>query len=270
MLEWLGLVRSLLVYWRPGRQRGLRRLYRPFVRPKDLVFDVGAHLGDRTAAFAALGARVVALEPQPRVAAWLRRLVGRKERVTVRAEAVGRARGTGRLAVSRRTPTVSTLADDWRKELPDANPGFRDVRWEDEVEVPVTTLDALVDTYGLPRFCKIDVEGYEAEVLAGLSRPVPALSVEFVSGRLDVAVSAVRRLRELGPYRFNAVSGEGRSHLFARWLSADRTIRWLEAGAGGAASGDVYARLPSGERPSRTGRMGAPSREPEDRGRSLG
>src|SRR5690606_17457557 len=60
--RWLGITRSLIVYWRPGRQRGLRDLYRPFVAPGGLVFDVGAHIGDRTAAFASLGARVVALE----------------------------------------------------------------------------------------------------------------------------------------------------------------------------------------------------------------
>ena len=63
--RWLGLARSLVIYWRPGRQRGLRELYRPFLCAGDLAFDVGAHLGDRTAAFQKLGARVVALEPQP-------------------------------------------------------------------------------------------------------------------------------------------------------------------------------------------------------------
>ena len=41
------------------------RLYGQFVRPGDLVFDVGAHVGDRIAAFRRLGARVVAVEPQP-------------------------------------------------------------------------------------------------------------------------------------------------------------------------------------------------------------
>ena len=54
MRTWIGLARSLFVYWRPGRQRGLRRLYAPFVCAGDLVFDVGAHLGDRSAAFAAI------------------------------------------------------------------------------------------------------------------------------------------------------------------------------------------------------------------------
>lgn len=269
MREWLGLLRSLVVYWRPGRQRGLRRLYRPFVGPGDLVFDVGAHLGDRSAAFAALGARVVAVEPQPRVATWLRRLVGRREAVTVREVAVGRASGTGSLAVSRRTPTVSTLAEEWRRELPGANPGFRDVEWDAEVEVPLTTLDALIEEHGVPSFCKIDVEGWEAEALAGLSRPVRGLSVEFVSGRLDVAVACVRRLRELGAYEFNAVAGEGRDFLFGEWIRARRMAGWLEAGAGGAASGDLYARRRTGDRSSSSeeatgssARDGAPSRGP--------
>ena len=241
--RWLGLLRSLVTYWRPGRQRGLRRLYLRFVGPGDLVFDVGAHLGDRTTAFAGLGARVIALEPQPDVLAWLIRLVGRNHQVTVRPEAVGSSVGTARMALSRRTPTVSTLAHGWRTTLPSANPSFQGVRWQDTVEVPVTTLDALIADYGVPRFCKIDVEGYEAEVLAGLSRPVPALSIEFVAGALDVGIACVRRLQTLGRYEFNAIPGEKRDFVSDHWSTAHQMIAWLSAGADGASSGDVYARL---------------------------
>ena len=243
--RWLGLVRSLIMYWRPGRQRGLRELYRPFVGAGDLVFDVGAHLGDRTAAFRTLGARVVALEPQPAVRRWLVRLVGRKPDVSVRAEAVGRAVGTARLVLSHRTPTVSSLAEDWPSTMPERNRGFRGVRWDDSVEVPVTTLDALIEHHGLPRFCKIDVEGYEAEVLAGLSHRIPALSVEFVAGALDIAQACVRRLEALGGYEFNAVVGEERSFMSKRWLGADDMVAWLRRGGASVSSGDVYARLRS-------------------------
>ena len=243
MDRWLGLLRSLIVYWRPGRQRGLRRFYRSWIRPGDLVFDVGAHLGDRSVAFASLGARVVALEPQPHVVRWLRRIVRNHERITVRAEAVGRSPGAARLALSARNPTVSTLAEEWRETLTRSNPGFRGVRWEEVVEVPVVTLDGLIETYGQPRFCKIDVEGHEAEVLAGLSRPLRGLSLEFVAGGLDVAVACVTRLEELGPYEYNAIAGEGRTLVFEPWLAADDLVDWLREGAGGASSGDVYARL---------------------------
>ena len=241
--RWLGLIRSLIIYWRPGRQRGLRELYRPFVGAGDLVFDVGAHMGDRTAAFRKLGARVVALEPQPAVRRWLVRLVGRGRDVSVRAEAVGRVVGTARLALSHRTPTLSSLSEDWQSTLPERNPGFRGVRWDDWVDVRVTTLDALIEHHGLPCFCKIDVEGYEAEVLAGLNHRIPALSVEFVAGALDVAEACVRRLEALGGYEFNAVEGEERSFMSKPWLAADEMVAWLRSRGGSVSSGDVYARL---------------------------
>lgn len=246
MSEWLGLIRSLIIYWRPGRQRGLRRLYRPMVSPGDLVFDVGAHLGDRSVAFAALGARVIALEPQPTVARWLKRIVGANGRITVRTEAVGRATGSGHLAVSRKTPTVSSLSESWRDRVSRLNPGFRGVRWPGSVEVAVITLDELIDVYGPPNFCKIDVEGLEAEVLEGLSHTIPAVSFEFVAGHLSTAAACVKRLSTLGPYELNAVVGEGRELLFDEWRTPEEMTAWLEAGAGGADSGDVYARLAGG------------------------
>ncbi len=243
MKTWLGLVQSLVVYWRPGRQAALRRLYAPMVSEGDLVFDIGAHLGDRSVAFAALGARVVALEPQPHVARWLRRIVGKNPRITVRAEAVGSEPGFARLAVSRRNPTVSTLSDDWRTKVSRANPGFRAVRWEDAVEVPIVTLDGLIEIYGVPGFCKIDVEGYEARVLAGLNHPLRGLSVEFVAGDLETSVACVEKIRTLAAYEFNAVSGEERNLMFDPWRSAEQMIEWLSDGAGGVTSGDLYARL---------------------------
>ena len=238
----MGLIRSLVIYWRPGRQRGLRRLYSAFVGPGDLVFDVGAHLGDRTAAFSSLGANVVALEPQPDVLPWLRRLVGQRPGVTIRPEAVGRESGSAQLAVSEATPTLSTLASDWKDRMPQDNPTFQHVRWERSIEVAVTTLDMLIECHGEPRFCKIDVEGHEAEVLAGLTRPIEALSMEFVAGSLDVAIACVHRLEHLDSYRYNVISGERRRFVLSEWAGADEITSWLREGADGVSSGDLYAR----------------------------
>lgn len=244
--ELFGVLRSLVVYWRPGRQAGLRRLYAPFVSPGDLVFDVGAHLGDRTAAFSALGAEVVALEPQPRVVRWLRRLVGHRRGVRIVEEAVGPRPGTARLAVSRLTPTVSTVSPAWREDMVERNAGFRGVRWDHHVEIPMTTLDELIRRFGVPAFCKLDIEGYEADALDGLEHPVQALSFEFVRGGLGVAVRCVHRLESLARYEYNAVAGEGRSFLFPDWVSAEALRAWLDAGADGLPFGDLFARR-SGE-----------------------
>ena len=245
MRRWLGLLRSLVVYWRPGRQKGLRALYAPFVADGDLVFDVGAHLGDRTAAFAGLGARVVALEPQPSLLPWLRRLVGRRPGVTVVPAAVGPEAGVASLAVSDAHPTLSTLADTWRDAVVQANPTFHSVRWNRSTEVEVTTMDALISQFGEPRFCKIDVEGFEADVLAGLSVPIEALSIEFVSGTLTVADACVTRLETLDRYEYNAIPGERRDFLWSEWRTADDIRAWLDGDAGGVSSGDLYARRTS-------------------------
>ena len=238
----IGLLRSHWLYRRPGRQRGLKRLYRGFVGRHDLVFDIGAHLGDRTRAFAALGARVVALEPNPLLAAGLRRALRGRSSVEVVENAVGAESGRATLHISSATPTVSSLNASWIASVSAHNPGFSSVQWDRPTEVAVTTLDALIGRYGEPAFIKIDVEGHEGEVLAGLSRPVAALSFEFVAGTLESATSCIDRIDGLGRYRFNAVAGEQRRFLWRGWRAPAATRAWLAAGADGLASGDLYAR----------------------------
>ena len=116
----------------------------------------------------------------------------------------------------------------------------------EHLPVPVTTLDELIARHGLPAFCKIDVEGYELEVLCGLSRPIPALSFEYLSVCLDRARACVARLAELGQYQFNWSVGESHRLRSDGWLDADRLLAHLgDLGAAGG-SGDIYARLRAG------------------------
>lgn len=237
----LGLLRSLWIYRRPGRLRGLLALYRPFVPENGLAFDIGAHLGDRTRAFRRLGARVVAIEPQPAMMRWLGRLHRRDGGVVLLERAAGARPGRARLAISETHPAVASLSSRWRAAVSERHAGFAAVRWPGSIEVTVTTLDELIERYGLPDFCKIDVEGHEPDVLAGLSQPLPALSVEFVAGALDQSQLCLQRLATLGEYHYNAVAGEKRTFLWPEWADAGAASEWLAAGADGLASGDLYA-----------------------------
>ena len=244
----IGLLRSLAIYHAiPLRQRRLKNLYRQFVRTGDLVFDIGAHAGNHVRGFSALGCRVVALEPQPDFARLLRRLFSRHAGVRIIEAGAGRAAGRGTLSISERTPTVTSLSAGWRDRRA-VDPEFTGVHWNRRVDIEVTTLDALIREHGVPAFIKIDAEGSEPDVLAGLSTAVPALAFEFLPRALEQADACVARLGSLGHYVYNWSRGETYSLAAPSWLSDREIAAALRSPEGRRRSGDVYARIagPSG------------------------
>ena len=121
--------------------------------------------------------------------------------------------------------------------------GWEGQVWDQAIEVPCTTLDALVAQYGAPAFAKIDVEGFEDTVLGGLSRPLPKLSFEFTTIQRDVAQRCLDRLASLGPYGFDIALGESQVLTFDRWISKADMAAHIAGLPHEANSGDVYCVL---------------------------
>jgi FkbM family methyltransferase len=233
-------VRSFRIYYGDKRRAAaMDRLHGNFVRPGDLVFDVGAHVGDRVASFLRLGARVVAVEPQPAMARALRLLYGRSRSVTIEALAVGREPGRARMLINPDNPTVSSISPAFVAAAHGA-PGWETQCWSEAIDVSVTTLDALIAKHGVPAFIKLDVEGFEAEALSGLSRAVHALSFEFTTIQRDVGLACIERCATMGYARFNAALGESQT-LIGEWRDARDIARWLSELPQSANSGDIYA-----------------------------
>lgn len=238
-----GVFRSLRIYHGPQAPRAqMDALYAQFMQPGQLVYDIGAHVGDRISSFRRLGARVVALEPQPLLMRALRLIHGRDRQVLLLPAALAEQTGELRLRINTANPTVSSASDSFIYRA-DGAFGWEGQVWDGEIAVPALTLNQLISKVGPPVFAKIDVEGYEDHVLAGLAQPVPALSFEFTTIAMDVALRCFELLCALGEYRYDVSLGESQRLVFGRFVPEYEMTEFLKGLPQEANSGDIYARL---------------------------
>ena len=147
--------------------------YSQFIKPGDLCFDIGAYRGGRTEVFLKFGARVVAVEPQEKCIKYLQKKFGKEPRFTLIGKGISDKEGELTLSICEEADGISTFSDKWKIGR------FSNYKWNKKKIVSCTTLDNLIKEFGLPVFCKIDVEGFEFQVLNGLSHPIPNISFEF-------------------------------------------------------------------------------------------
>ena len=225
-----------------GRHRHrLMALYRPIIKPNQLVFDIGANDGTYSEVYAALGARVIAIEPNPALLQKIRMRC--PSSVTIVETAIGSKAGTAVLHMQSREgyDGTSTMSEEWIATA-QQSPRWADAVWDREITVSVTTLEALRRQYGDPDYIKIDIEGYEEEALRGLSVQPPLLSLEY---NIE-ALGALRRCLELPimsapERRFNYVTGYSSALASEGWLDRVALEAHLERLAP-ESFGDVFVR----------------------------
>jgi FkbM family methyltransferase len=217
-------------------RQGLR-FYRQFIGPGQLCFDIGANVGSRTRLFRELGATVVAVEPQQACIDTLEERFGQDGAVSIVGKAIGASPGVAELAISATDPTISTMSEKWRTHGRFSSSG----RWEATQNVEVATLDSLIAEFGSPSFCKIDVEGFERQVLEGLSQPIRYVSFEFTQEFLDDARGCVSILARTGPLEAAFSIGESMK-LATPWMEPGRLFDALTNQAEPRLWGDIYAR----------------------------
>jgi FkbM family methyltransferase len=222
---------------RAAQDRTLKRtFYSQFVKPGDLVFDVGANLGNYAEIFASLGARIVALEPNPDCVSHIRRSYP-GQAIDVVNTAVGGSPGVATIQLARRSD-MSSMSAEWIDAIRDAQK-LEESIWADRLTVPVITLDALIEKFGLPKYIKIDVEGFEESVLAGLSALPELLSFEFNTSFLDAALRCLEKFSQSG-CRFNFAIGEPHSLELDHWVEAGQLREKLQSLPSDRGYGDIF------------------------------
>jgi FkbM family methyltransferase len=226
-----------------GEDEKRAAFYRTFLTAGDLCFDVGANLGNRSKVFLALGARVVAVEPQAECATVLRAAFGARPDFMLIEQALGAAPGSATIRIPEAS-TIASMSPEWIEAVR-ASGRFAEYHWDRAKTVPVTTLDALIAAHGVPAFVKIDVEGFEGEVVRGLSHPVGALSMEFTPERLGDTFAALEHLGALGRIQLNYAMGEDTRLALDSWVdAAELRAGFAARGFTARDFGDVYARFP--------------------------
>jgi FkbM family methyltransferase len=234
---------------RPSQGRLFRTMtsfYSALLPRGALCFDIGANIGEVSEACLAVGARVIALEPQPGCAAELEARCGHYPDFSAIRAAVAAKPGIARLHIHADHGS-SSLSPSWMG-------GSANVTAS--VDVPVVSLAALVAYYGLPYYCKIDVEGSEEEVLSTLPAPIPLLSFEYHRSGVERALHCLARIRQLmtsdTALEVNLTPAEGFVFRFSNWIPwkefADGFRDYLSGDT--APYGDVWARPSQSPRPS--------------------
>ncbi len=218
------------------------RFYSQFIQEGDLCFDIGANIGDRTLIFSELGARVIAIEPQSTCVKALKKRINGNRSIVTLWKAVGDKKGYIGLKVNTEANCLSSCSPEWI-EVVKGTKRFTQNQWDRTITVPITTLDDLIDNYGIPSFIKIDVEGFEHTVLKGLSQSVRAVSFEYTPGYISSAKDCIDRLTTLGVTRFNYSIGEDMKFKLPEWVDGLEMYRILAKLPDTALAGDVYAKI---------------------------
>jgi hypothetical protein len=141
------------------------------------------------------------------------------------------------LKINSSNPTISTLSEEWTETI--RSYGGTPI-WNEEIDTEVISLDDIIALHGIPSFCKIDVEGFEEKILAGLTNAIPALAFEFFPTTPKRTLQCIDRLEQLAEYRYNYSFTE-HYHLESKHWMNPHAIKKEIGKYRGKKSGDIYA-----------------------------
>ena len=215
--------------------------YSQFIKKGDLVFDVGANVGSRSKLFLNLGANVVAFEPQPELCEHLTQHLKNHRKFTLMPIGLGTKPTVVELKISD-AHVLSSMSSRWIESTSKSG-RFSSYNWNKTIDAKIDTLDSMINKFGIPTFIKIDVEGYELEVLQGLTHAVKCLSFEFTSEDIDASINCINRLDKLGQYLFKYSKGESLSFEMQEWEPIEnfKSILLKLINNDNRAWGDIYA-----------------------------
>ena len=220
-----------------------RSFYSNFLKRGDTYFDIGANEGNRISPIIDMDLKIVAVEPQPSCVKFLSQQFG--DQITIVPKGCGSKEEIKTMYISQ-TSIISTFSEDFIKSTKESG-RFGDSSWDEKQEIQLTTLDNLIREFGEPQFIKIDVEGFELEVLKGLSAPVAMLSFEYtVPEKNDDMIECIKRLALISNDEIlcNYSIGESMEWASDKWRTSSEMAKFVESVEfQNTRFGDIYVKL---------------------------
>jgi FkbM family methyltransferase len=209
------------------QRKKLKKLYSFFVQKGDLVFDIGANIGEHSKIFGSLGTKVIAIEPT-------RELNKKIRKNSPRAIIINKGVGS-----KKEFTKFKKFKDSGHNTFYKDNPKLSEQKFVGTEEIEIITLSKLMNDFGIPKFIKIDVEGFEWEVIQTLDKPVKYISFEFTQSIFEVAKECIDFLEKKG-YEFNWTYSIFNRLIERKWLNSENLKKRINKNN---LFGMIYARL---------------------------
>ncbi|MEH2161083.1 MAG: FkbM family methyltransferase [Nostoc sp.] len=209
------------------------KFIKSILEPDSVVFDIGANIGYKAVIYSKIGCKVIAVEPDPRNIKILQRVFNNNKKVTLVEKAVSSQIGVEKIYISEQDSALTTFSTKWKSFLESQKDRDDLAQFSPSVEsyeIPTTTLDALIEQFGVPRYIKIDVEGYELEAVKGLSQPIKLISLEANLPEFrEETIKSVLHLFEIeNKALFNYVLDDTKSFERNTWLDYEGITDFLK------------------------------------------
>jgi FkbM family methyltransferase len=190
-----------------------------------LVFDVGCNIGNKSAEYLNYKTKVVGFEPQPNCFNQLNERFKDEDNIVIEPIGLDNVKGETYIYEASHN-TISSMSEEFIEIVKKER--FKDYNWGNKILIKVDTLDNMIKKYGTPNYIKIDVEGYELNVLKGLTTPIDVISIEFTPELCQISIDCINYIESInGNCLYNYGFREDTDFKFDQWLTKDEILNYI-------------------------------------------